>query len=122
MIEPIVMLMALYLTVIYIVLFTFLSAYTYIFTETYEISQGLTNVIFVGMLIGVLVAAPLVPFTYIRTKQDMKLHKSENGSHVNPEIRLWFAMLGAPAIPISLFWMGWSAYVSFLVPISMCSS
>ena len=122
MIEPIVMLMALYLTVIYIVLFTFLSAYTYIFTETYEISQGLTNVIFVGMLIGVLVAAPLVPFTYIRTKQDMKFHKSENGSHVNPEIRLWFAMLGAPAIPISLFWMGWSAYVSFLVPISMCSS
>ncbi|KIM99898.1 hypothetical protein OIDMADRAFT_126316 [Oidiodendron maius Zn] len=110
--EPIVMLMALYLTVIYIVLFTFLGGYTYIFTETYEISQGLTNVIFVGMLIGILVAAPLVPFTYNRTKEDMKLHKSENGSHVNPEIRLWFAMLGAPAIPISLFWMGWSAYPS----------
>lgn len=116
MLEPIVMLMALYLTVIYIVLFTFLSGLTYIFTEVYEISRGLTSVIFVGMLVGILAAAPLVPFTYIKTKQDMERHKSENGSHVNPEVRLWFAMLGAPAIPISLFWMGWTAYVSFPPP------
>lgn len=114
MFEPIVMLMALYLTVIYIVLFTFLSGYTYIFTITYDISQGLTNVIFVAMLVGIVMATPLVPFTYIKTKRNMDAQKSENGSHVNPEVRLWFAMLGAPAIPISLFWMGWTAYVSFL--------
>lgn len=29
-----------------------------------------------------------------------------------PEKRLWFAMFGAPAIPISLFWMGWTNYSS----------
>lgn len=114
MTEPIVVLMALYLTILYIVLFTFLDGYTYIFSDTYEESQGLTNVIFVGMFVGIVLASPLVPFTYNKTKQDIDKHTSEDGSHINPEVRLWFAMLGAPAIPISLFWMGWTAYVSLL--------
>lgn len=29
-----------------------------------------------------------------------------------PEHRLWYAMIGAPAIPISLFWMAWTDHVS----------
>jgi MFS family permease len=114
MTEPIVLLMALYLTILYIVLFTFLSGYTYIFTNTYGISQGLTNIIFVGIFVGIILAAPLVPFAIRKTKQDLAENegKAAYGS-INPEVRLWFAMLGAPAIPISLFWMGWTARVSF---------
>jgi hypothetical protein len=117
MTETIVVLMALYLTILYIVLFTFLDGYTYIFSDTYGTGQGLTNVIFVGIFVGIVLAAPLVPVAYSKTKQDVEEHKSENGSHINPEVRLWFAMLGAPAVPISLFWMGWTAYVSFPIPI-----
>lgn len=119
MTEPIVLLMAFYLTILYIVLFTFLSGYTFIFTNTYGVSQGLTNVIFVGMFVGILLAIPLVPFALHKTKQDLRKSASKGNAQFNPEVRLWFAMLGAPAIPISLFWMGWTARVSFPMSINL---
>lgn len=112
--EPIVLLMTLYLTVLYIVIFTFLNGYTYIFDETYGIGQGLTNVIFTAMFVGMVLAMFSVPFIYHKTKQGLEKNRTETGTHIDPEVRLWFAMLGAPAIPISLFWMGWTAYVSNL--------
>ena len=108
--EPIVLLMAGYLTVIYIVLFTFLTGYTFIFSDVYGTSQGLTNVLFVGILLGVLLAMCLVPLIYHWTKQEQKRC---GGDSFPPEYRLWFAMLGgAPAIPVGLLWMGWTDYVS----------
>ncbi|KAL9002273.1 MAG: hypothetical protein Q9188_004785 [Gyalolechia gomerana] len=110
--EPVIMLLALYLTVIYIILFTFLNGYTFIFTETYGFSQGITGLSFLGIGIGLCLATCLVPFIYIFAKRDLAKIKAEGGTRLPPEFRLWFAMLGAPAIPISLFWMGWTAYSS----------
>ncbi|KAK8218026.1 major facilitator superfamily transporter [Phyllosticta capitalensis] len=108
--EPIVMSMTLYLTVVYIVLFTFLDGYTYIFQDTYGISQGLTNVIFVAMFLGVLSIGVLVPIIYRMTVKELERARTQGEKMFNPEVRLWFCMLGAaPAIPISLFWMGWTA-------------
>jgi MFS family permease len=110
--EPIVLFMTLYLTVLYIILFTFLDGYTYIFGETYGIGQGLTNVIFAAMFVGMATIAMLVPWVYKKTKKELEQNRTETGTHIDPEIRLWYAMLAAPTIPISLFWMGWTAYVS----------
>ncbi|KAH8805190.1 major facilitator superfamily domain-containing protein [Xylogone sp. PMI_703] len=107
--EPIVALMTLYLTVLYIVLFTFLDGYTYIFQDVYGTSQGLTNVIFTGLFVGIVLAGFLVPLVYNITKASFA-----KNSFV-PEVRLWFAMLGAPTIPISLFWMGWTDYSSISI-------
>jgi hypothetical protein len=59
-------------------------------------------------------AIVLVPFVYHKTKQDMEKNRDGTGTYINPEVRLWYTMLGAPAIPISMFWMGWTAYVSKL--------
>jgi MFS family permease len=106
--EPIVLLMTLYLTVLYIVFFTFLDGYPHIFQYTYGISQNLTNVIFTGMFVGVILGGFTVPWVYKITKQSLS-----NNTFV-PESRLWFAILGAPAVPISLFWMGWTCYVRLL--------
>ena len=106
--EPIVLLMALYLTVLYIVLFTFLDGYSHIFHDVYKTSQGLTNVIFTAMFCGILLAGLLVPWMYTLTKASFAKNAFV------PEIRLWFAMLGAPAIPISLFWMAWTDFVSIM--------
>ncbi|KAK9356413.1 major facilitator superfamily domain-containing protein [Lipomyces doorenjongii] len=114
--EPIIILMALYLTVLYIVLFTFLDGYTFIFADIYGISQGLTNTIFVAMFVGMLLATVLVPPLYRHTKKDMASVLAKGGSHIDPEIRLWFAMLGGSmSIPISLFWMGWTDFVSISI-------
>lgn len=107
--EPIIILIALYLTVIYIVLFTFLDGYVYVFTETYGISQGLTGVCFVGIVIGLFGASALVPLIYKWAKRDLAKIKKNGGSRLPPEFRLWYSMLGgAFAIPVSLFWMGWT--------------
>jgi hypothetical protein len=123
--EPIILLISLYMTVLYIVLFTFFDGYSYIFTDTYGISQGLTNIVWVAMYVGIMLAALLVPLVYRWTKKDftqaamaakgtdpMLDPHALDGVHTQPEIRLWFAMFGAPAIPISLFWMGWTDFVS----------
>lgn len=115
--ELIIVLVSCYLTVIYIVLFTFLEGYTYVFGEAYGISEGLTSLCWAGMLVGVLLVGPLVPVVYKITVREYKRH-SQTGklSSIPPEVRLWYAMLGgAPAVPISLFWMGWTSNVSDLV-------
>jgi multidrug resistance protein len=112
--EPIIILFALYLTVVYIILFTFLEGYAYVFGETYGFSEGLTGLAFLGIAVGLCCASLLVPLLYHWTKRDLKKIREEKGpnAHLPPEKRLWFAMFGAPAIPISLFWMGWTAYSS----------
>ncbi|OOF90417.1 hypothetical protein ASPCADRAFT_10670 [Aspergillus carbonarius ITEM 5010] len=149
--EPIILLIALYMTVIYIVLFTFFDGYTYIFTDTHDLSQGLTNIVWVAMYVGISLASLFVPVVYIWTKRefseaaastaasaaasrsassemvaadpnanglDEKPNDDEKPTHkhvARPENRLWFAMLGAPGIPIGLFWMGWTDYSSISI-------
>ncbi|KAK4694731.1 hypothetical protein P7C71_g2899, partial [Lecanoromycetidae sp. Uapishka_2] len=98
--EPIIVLIALYLTVIYIILFTFLNGYAFIFTETYGFSEGITGLSFIGIGIGLCFASLLVPLIYMWAKRDLAKIKEEGGDRLPPEFRLWFAMFGAPTIPI----------------------
>ncbi|KAM0429765.1 hypothetical protein ACHAPT_006371 [Fusarium lateritium] len=121
--EPIIMAMTLYITVLYIILFTFLVGWPYIFEKTYGINQGLTNTIFVAMFIGMQFIYVLIPFIYRKTAHSIRLSESPEESKrlkFSPEIRLWYAMLGtAVSIPVSLFWMGWTAksHISIWSPI-----
>ena len=62
--EPIIILFALYITVVYIILFTFLDGYTYVFGETYGFSQGITGLAFLGIGTGLCVASLLVPLIH----------------------------------------------------------
>lgn len=112
--EPIVILFSLYLTVVYIILFTFLDGYTYIFGETYGFSEGITGLAFIGIGVGLCLASLWVPLIYKWAKRDLAQLQDANGpsAKLPPEKRLWFAMFGAPAIPLSLFWMGWTNYVA----------
>ena len=110
--EPVILLLALYLTVVYIILFTFLDGYDFVFAETYGFSEGITGLSFIGIGIGLCFATALTPLIYIWAKRDLAQVKARGGSNLPPEFRLWFAMFGAPAIPISMFWMGWTAYPS----------
>ena len=108
--EPIIILIALYLTVIYIILFGFLNGYSFIFTETYGFSEGITGLSFIGIGIGLCLASLLVPLVYKWAKRDLARIQEQGGSRLPPEFRLLFGMFGAPAIPISILWMGWTAY------------
>lgn len=117
--EPIIILMALYLAVVYIILFSFFNGYTFIFTETYGFSQGATGLAFIGIAIGLCFALLLVPIIYKWAKSDLAKIEEQGGTQLPPESKLWFAMLGAPAIPISMFWMGWTDYswISYWSPL-----
>ena len=111
--ELIIILMSIYLTVVYIVLFTFLDGYAYVFGEPYGLSLGLTNVSWAGMLVGIILTGCTVPLVYSWTAKEY-----QKTGRILPETRLWYAMLGgAPAVPVSLFWMGWTNYVSIIARI-----
>ena len=107
--EPIILALALYLTVIYIVLFSFLDGYTYIFADMHGTSQGVTGLCFLGIVIGLFGATALVPYIGIKAKKELRKAKEQGKDRLAPEFRLWFAMYGAWAIPVSLFWMGWTS-------------
>jgi hypothetical protein len=113
--EPIIIAFTLYLSVLYIVMFTFLVGWSYIFEDTYGIGQGLSHIIFLSMFIGILSIGAMVPFVYKKTARAIRNVEINTGDsksgRFSPEIRLWYGMLGgAISIPISLFWMGWTAY------------
>lgn len=110
--EPLILIFSFYLVLLYFVLFTFLNGYPFIFANVYGISTSLTFVIFAAMVPGVLVALALVPLLYGLTKKAAKKAEDE-GKALQPEVSLWWAMAGASILmPISLFWMAWTCYVS----------
>lgn len=123
--EPIIAAKTLYLSVLYIVLFTFFVGWPYIFEKTYGIGQGISNIIFISMFIGSVSVGALVPFIYRKTKRSIENStghsvSGSNAGKFSPEIRLLYAMLGpAVSIPVSLFWMGWTDFphVSIWSPI-----
>ena len=110
--EPIIMLVALYLTIIYVILFTFLDGYKFIFADIYGFSQGTTGLAFLGIGIGICFASLLVPLIYVWAHRDLAKIKAAGGDRLPPEFRLWFGMFGAPAIPVSMVWLGWTAVPS----------
>ena len=107
--EPVIMFIAIYLTVIYTILFTFLNGYSFIFTQTYGFSEGITGLAFVGIVVGLCGGSLLVPFIHRYAKRELHRIQQAGGTRLYPEIRLLFVMIGGPAIPISMFWMGWTA-------------
>ena len=110
--EPIILVFTFYLVLLYFVLFTFLSGYEAIFTRTYGISMSLTSIIWIAMLPGVFIAMAMIPFVYSLTKRSAAQSMAE-GKPIQPEVSLYWAMAGASFLmPISLFWMAWTCYVS----------
>lgn len=107
--EPIIILVALYMTVIYIILFTFLDGYDYIFGEIHNVSAGVQGLCFLGIAVGLFLATPFVFLIRKMQKSQLAKLKEQGKDQLAPEFRLWFAMIGAPAIPISMFWMGWTS-------------
>ncbi|KAL9050337.1 MAG: hypothetical protein Q9162_006688 [Coniocarpon cinnabarinum] len=110
--EPIIILIALYLSVVYMssILFTFLDGYDYIFREIHGTSEGITGTCFLGIASGLCFATTLIPLIYTWAKRDLRKIQEKGGDQLPPEFRLWFTMLGGSVcIPLSLFWMGWTS-------------
>ncbi|KAE9377322.1 MFS general substrate transporter [Stipitochalara longipes BDJ] len=110
--EPIVVVLTLYLTFVYSVTFSFFSSYPWIFGETYRLSQGGTYIMFLGIVFGLILVLLLTPLWGRLLGMEFARAARNGQGHPPPEAMLWWAMVASPFIPISLFWMGWSAYPS----------
>lgn len=107
--EPILILLTLWLTLIWVIMFTFLSGYEHLFGGNHNTTEGETGLCFIGIAIGLLLSSSTVPLVALRIRHD--LHQARRGSaegDLAPESRLWYALISAPAVPIALFWMAWT--------------
>ncbi|XXH04025.1 hypothetical protein Hte_010436 [Hypoxylon texense] len=94
--EPIILIFSFYLIILYIVLFTFLEGYPFIFTETYGISKSLTFILWAGMLAGDSTALLLIPLLYGWTKKAAAKAEAK-GEPLQPEpyISIWSPIVGS---------------------------
>jgi DHA1 family multidrug resistance protein-like MFS transporter len=107
--EPVIAVLGSYLVLLYSLLFSFLSGFTFIFKDTYNLSDGLTGTCFASIALGATAFTLLAPGFYSLARRKTE---QQRGSPIKPEFRLWPAILTAPLLPIALFWLGWTNYAS----------
>lgn len=103
--EPILLLVTLYLSLIYGILYLFFEAYPISFQEERGWNQGVGALPFLGILIGVILGSLTITWiTKTRFARKFKKH-----GRVIPEERLPPMILGAFILPIGLFWFAWTS-------------
>lgn len=107
--EPIIMVFAVYQTILFFVLFTFSAGFTYVFRKPNNLTLGQTGLTFLSLGVGFLWAGLLVPLSVKLTRRRIRIAERAGTYYVEPELSLYLAMFGAPLVPIALFWMGWTA-------------
>lgn len=104
--ELIVLLISLYMSVLYGLLYMFFVAYPIVFQEGKGYSAGITGLMFIPLAVGVVMSAFCSPFV---NKHYLKL-SAAHGGKPPPEVRLVPMMISCWAIPIGLFIFAWSSY------------
>jgi MFS family permease len=102
--EPIILMLSLYLSACYIVIFSLLPGYTFIFSDIYKFGPAKRGLAYLGLGVGFLLAYALSIPVSILSNRIIR----QKGS-LPPEARLYYAIVGAPCVPISLFWMAWTS-------------
>jgi MFS transporter, DHA1 family, multidrug resistance protein len=103
--EPILVLLTIYISLVYGILYLFFEAYPIAFQEVRGWSGGVGALPFIGIIVGVIIGAAIVSYA-TRTRFNRKLQKH---GKVIPEERLPPMMLGGVLLPIGLFWFAWTA-------------
>jgi hypothetical protein len=99
--EPIVILFSIYAAFNFAFLFTFFVSVPYVFEVVYSFDLGQTGLVFLAIGLGCTLAVPMV--ILLDRMIYMKEYMKPSGL-VEPEVRLWGAMVGAFRLPIGLFW------------------
>jgi hypothetical protein len=108
MVEPIIFPSSLLLAVTQSVVFSYYVSYALLFERIYSFTAYKVGLTFIPIVIGSLLAVPLISFIDKRTYQPLRAIAVANGTTVPPEKRLYPAMIGSFTLPVSLFWLAWS--------------
>lgn len=113
--EPIVLLLSIYMSFVYGILYLFLTAYPFVFQLVHGFSAGVAGLAFFGMIVGQLIAGVIV---LLQQPWYQRKLNANNGIPI-PEWRLPSVMAGGVAFAVGIFWFGWTGYradIHWIVP------
>ena len=117
--EPIVGWFSLYVAFAFGILFGLLDAYPYVFVNVYEFTLGQVGLTYLGIVVGILLGAMTFAIIDKTLYAKAKARAAGSGKIPPPEERLYACMLGSIALPVSMFWFGWTsrASIHWIVPV-----
>lgn len=106
--DPISLLVAIYMSIVYTLLYMLFSIYPIVFQEKRGWNAGVGELPLIGTIIGAIIGGLVVLCdTQIRVK---KIKSGENAnSSFEPEDRLTVAKIGGIGFAVTMFWFAWSA-------------
>ncbi|KAK5269206.1 MFS siderochrome iron transporter 1 [Exophiala xenobiotica] len=102
--EPIVLLISIYMAIIYGTLYMCFGAFPIVYQQGRGWSPGIGGLAFLGVAVGMLLG---VTYSIIDNKRYSRVEDKHDGE-APPEARLPPAMVGSVALPIGLFWFAWT--------------
>lgn len=98
--EPILLLISLYMSFIYGLVYALLEAYPYVFEVIHGMHPGAAGLNFIGLIIGVVLALGFI----LSQQKQYTAQLAKNGNIPVPEWRLRPTMIGAPVFAVGIFW------------------
>jgi len=106
--EPILVLVTFYLSIVYGLLYALFQAFPIVFIQRRGLTLSQDGLIFIGVGIGTSIGAIT---NYLTTRHYPTLITKWRG-FPPPEQRLIGAMIGAPTLVVGIFWLGWTGEYS----------
>ncbi|KAH7021784.1 major facilitator superfamily domain-containing protein [Macrophomina phaseolina] len=103
--EPILLLVTIYMAVVYGILYLFFESYPIAFQEKRGWNEGVGALPFLSITVGVVLGGSLIAWT---TKTRFK-RKLEKHGKVIPEERLIPMIIGGFLFPVGMFWFAWTS-------------
>lgn len=104
--EPILVLVTIYMAFIYGMIYLFFESYPISFQESRGWNPGVGALPFIGIILGVVLGVSIIVYT---SNTRFKRKMIENGGKPIPEERLIPMIIGAFLLPIGLFWFAWTS-------------
>ena len=106
--EPAILLISIYMSFIYGLLYLFLTSYPIVFQGIHGMAPGPGGLPFFGMVVGLL----MVTTYLIWIARSYNKRMAANGGTAVPEWRLPPVVLGGAVFAAGLFWFGWTGFTS----------
>ncbi|KAI1770750.1 MFS general substrate transporter [Hypoxylon cercidicola] len=107
--DPISLLCAVYMSVVYTLLYMLFSIYPIVFQQRRGWNAGVGELPLIGTTIGSFVGAIIVIYD-----SKYKAKKIAAGVSLKPEDRLTLAIIGGVGFPITMFWFAWTAEYTWI--------